>query len=69
MGVAIYRSTDVELDRVNIKNVNGDCVYIGGYGSPMVSSKDVWYHDSRCDGTGRMGVANSWPATGSPWSG
>ena len=57
MGVAIYRSRGIELDNVDVSRVNGDCLYIGGTGSPLTWSEDIWYHDSSCDGNGRMGVA------------
>lgn len=57
MGVAIYRSSGIEIDRVSTSRMTGDCVYVGGAGTPLVWSSDVWYHDSVCTGTGRMGVA------------
>ena len=57
MGVAIYRSTGIEIDDVSTSRMTGDCVYVGGAGEPLAWSSDVWYHDSVCTGTGRMGVA------------
>ena len=55
--MAIYRSRGIELSNVDISRVNGDCVYIGGVGSPLTWSQDIWYRDSSCIGNGRMGVA------------
>ena len=55
-GVAIVRSTGVEIDNVDIRRTRGDCVYIGD-SSTGNWADDVWYHDSTCRDNGRMGVA------------
>lgn len=57
-GVAIYRSRHVEIRDVAIRRTNGDCVYLSGYGVKRFRwSEDIWFHDSACEDTGRMGVA------------
>jgi hypothetical protein len=58
MGVAVYRSSDVEIANVRVSGVHGDCVYVdlGASAEPPWSS-NVWFHDSECSLTGRMGVA------------
>lgn len=57
-GIAIYRSRHVEVRDVDIRRTNGDCLYLSGYGERRFRwSEDVWFHDSTCTGTGRMGVA------------
>ncbi len=56
MGSTIKGASNVELDRVDITRVKGDCVYLGLSPSGVWAS-DVWYHDSSCDLTGRQGVA------------
>ena len=47
---------DVELRRVTASGVYGDCVYVGR--SPRLRwSGNILVRDSRCHGTGRMGIA------------
>lgn len=57
-GVASYRSRHIEVRDVTIRRTHGDCLYLSGYGEKRFRwSQDVWFHDSVCEGTGRMGVA------------
>jgi hypothetical protein len=55
-GVTIVRSSGIEIVDVDISRTNGDCVYIGD-SSTGNWADDVWFHDSTCKNTGRMGVA------------
>jgi hypothetical protein len=57
MGVAIYGSSDIRISDVTVHAVRGDCLYVGGGGSPFEWSSDVSFRDSVCSGPGRMGVA------------
>ncbi len=57
MGVAVYQSALVDIEDVEVRRVNGDCVYVGGDGSEASWSTTVTFRDSMCSGTGRMGVA------------
>jgi len=57
MGVAIYASTDIELDRVTMRRFLGDCVYVSADTSSRVPSERVRIHDSSCTLNGRTGVS------------
>jgi hypothetical protein len=50
-GVQVWNSYNTEISGVTISAVWGDCVYIGSW------SDTVWFHDSTCKSSGRMGVA------------
>ncbi len=56
-GVAIYRSTHVRIDRMQMRRLFGDCVYVGGTGDPLRWSAHVRFTDSVCASNGRQGVA------------
>lgn len=56
MGVAVYGSRDVEIFNTTIADVNGDCLYVGP-GEGGAWSDGIWFHESSCTRTGRMGVA------------
>ena len=57
-GVDLRGTADVELDRVQISDTYGDCVYVGQPWSTVDTwSSDVHMHDSSCTGAGRNGIA------------
>lgn len=55
MGVAVYGSTDINIQGMTIRDLYGDCLYIGSTGT-TVWSDTVRFHDSSCTLTGRHGV-------------
>ena len=59
MGVAVYQSRDIDISNVSMSLMNGDCVYIAERtsGGGTVWSDGITFHDSVCQGIGRMGVA------------
>jgi hypothetical protein len=57
MGVAIYGASNIDIVNVNIRNVHGDCLYLGARGSADSWTTGVTYSDSQCELAGRMGVA------------
>jgi hypothetical protein len=57
-GFDLAGAAHVELRHVSASGVYGDCVYVGrAHDHPQRWSRDVRVRDSRCSGTGRMGVA------------
>ena len=52
-GVTVHGSTNVEISDMTIRQVRGDCLYVGEY----TWSDGVYFHDSTCRSNGRMGVA------------
>jgi hypothetical protein len=55
-GIAIYGSFDVLIEKVDIRNVGGDCVKVTTHGSQAVLSERVTFRDSTCRLTGRQGL-------------
>ena len=54
-GIAVWGSTDVLIERVDVSRVGGDCFNVNAH-DKTVWSKRVTIRDSVCQLTGRMGV-------------
>jgi len=54
-GIRIEGSSGVDLDRIDVRRVFGDFVYIGPDGPRW--SDGIWIHDSRFDRSGRQGIS------------
>lgn len=52
-GIALYGAADVRIEKVRVRRVHGDCVYVG-IGSGRWT-RDVVFRDSVCRMTGRQG--------------
>jgi hypothetical protein len=57
MGILIYGGSGYDISNVHIRNPWGECLFIGGTGTPSVWADSIRFHDSTCTGAGRMGVA------------
>ena len=53
--IAVYGSTNVLIERVDIRRVGGDCLYVSAH-ERRIWSDGVTFRDSTCRLTGRMGV-------------
>jgi Right handed beta helix region len=56
-GIRLDGATDVEIDRVRIRDVYGDFVYISRHEGDRRWSERVWIHDSNFARNGRQGIA------------
>jgi hypothetical protein len=56
-GIELMGPANVDINHVTIKNVYGDCVYVGQGYYNLAWSTNVHLHDSSCVGAGRQGVA------------
>jgi chitodextrinase len=57
-GIDLLGASGVEVANVAIRNVYGDCAYLGqGWAAEKTWTTNVHIHDLSCVGTGRMGVA------------
>jgi Right handed beta helix region len=59
MGVEVAGVVGMEVADVTVRNVYGDCVYVGyeTYGGSLAWAEDVWVHGLDCAGNGRQGIA------------
>ena len=53
--IAVYGSTNTLIERVDIRRVGGDCLYVSAH-ERRIWSDGVTFRDSTCRLTGRMGV-------------
>lgn len=56
-GIDVWGVQGLELDRVSVTDVWGDCFYISNDRTTGEWSRDVWVHDSYCARNGRQGFA------------